>query len=172
MSHRAPNSTDGYSARMDDLSPMFGEDIYSRDALQYFGTGERSDRAALAAIQKARRNPEATITVYRAVPSNVQDTHIRNGDWVALTPEYAREHGERTLDGDYRIIRETVAAGSFMETATVFMNSAMITVGMKFTGTQLAMQSKQVLPTTISVSSSRFRSDSTKPTRTDGIPWG
>lgn len=111
MSHRAPNSTDGYSARMDDLSPMFGEDIYSRDALQYFGTGERSDRAALAAIQKARRNPEATITVYRAVPSNVQDTHIRNGDWVALTPEYAREHGERTLDGDYRIIRETVAAG-------------------------------------------------------------
>ena len=110
MMHVAPNSKDGYSARLDDLTPMYGDDIYSPDAEYYFGTGESYDGAAIAAIQNAHNNPDALVTVYRAIPSSVQDYVLRNGDWVTSVEDYAREHGERTLEGAYRIIRETVPA--------------------------------------------------------------
>ena len=110
MMHVAPNSKDGYSARLDDLTPMYGDDIYSPDAEYYFGTGESYDGAAIAAIQNAHNNPDALVTVYRAIPSSVQDYVLRNGDWVTTVEDYAREHGERTLEGAYRIIRETVPA--------------------------------------------------------------
>lgn len=110
MMHVAPNSKDGYSARLDDLTPMYGDDIYSPDAEYYFGTGESYDGAAIAAIQNAHNNPDALVTVYRAIPSSVQDNVLRNGDWVTTVEDYAREHGERTLEGAYRIIRETVPA--------------------------------------------------------------
>lgn len=108
MMHVAPNSKDGYSARLDDLTPMYGDDIYSPDAEYYFGTGESYDGAAIAAIQNAHNNPDALVTVYRAIPSSVQDNVLRNGDWVTTVEDYAREHGERTLEGAYRIIEETV----------------------------------------------------------------
>lgn len=110
MMHVAPNSKDGYSARLDDLTPMYGDDIYSPDAEYYFGTGESYDGAAIAAIQNAHNNPDALVTVYRAIPSSVQDNVLRNGDWVTTVEDYAREHGERTLEGAYRIIEETVPA--------------------------------------------------------------
>lgn len=110
MMHVAPNSKDGYSARLDDLTPMYGDDIYSPDAEYYFGTGESYDGAAIAAIQNAHNHPDALVTVYRAIPSSVQDYVLRNGDWVTTVEDYAREHGERTLEGAYRIIRETVPA--------------------------------------------------------------
>lgn len=110
MMHVAPNSKDGYSARLDDLTPMYGDDIYSPDAEYYFGTGESYDGAAIAAMQNAHNNPDALVTVYRAIPSSVQDYVLRNGDWVTTVEDYAREHGERTLEGAYRIIRETVPA--------------------------------------------------------------
>lgn len=110
MMHVAPNSKDGYSARLDDLTPMYGDDIYSPDAEYYFGTGESYDGAAIAAIQNAHNNPDALVTVYRAIPSSVQDNVLRNGDWVTTAEDYAREHGERTLEGAYRIIEETVPA--------------------------------------------------------------
>lgn len=110
MQHQAPNSKDGYSARFDDLSIMFGDDIYTKNAIAYFGTGETYDRISVRAIQSARNNPDAMITVYRAVPNSVKDTVLRNGDWVTTARQYAEDHGERSLDGDYRIVSEKVPA--------------------------------------------------------------
>lgn len=110
MMHAAPNSRDGYSARFDDLTPMYGDDIYGPHAEDYFGTGESYDGAAIAAIQNAKNNPNGLVTVYRAIPSGVPDSVLRNGDWVTTVEDYAREHGERTLEGAYRIIEETVPA--------------------------------------------------------------
>ena len=110
MQHQAPNSKDGYSARFDDLSIMFGDDIYTKNAIAYFGTGETYDRISARAIQSARNNPDAMITVYRAVPNSVKDTVLRNGDWVTTARQYAEDHGERSLDGDYRIVSEKVPA--------------------------------------------------------------
>lgn len=110
MQHSAPNSKDGYSARFDDLSIMFGDDIYTKNAIAYFGTGETYDRISVRAIQSARNNPDAMITVYRAVPTSINDTVLRNGDWVTTARQYAEDHGERSLDGDYRIVSEKVPA--------------------------------------------------------------
>ena len=110
MMHAAPNSRDGYSVRFDDLSPMYGDDIYSPYAENYFGTGESYDGAAIAAIQNAQNNPNGLVTVYRAIPSGSPDSVLRNGDWVTTVEDYARKHGERTLEGAYRIIEETVPA--------------------------------------------------------------
>lgn len=110
MQHSAPNSKDGYSARFDDLSIMFGDDIYAKNAIAYFGTGETYDRISVRAIQSARNNPDAMITVYRAVPTSIKDTVLRNGDWVTTARQYAEDHGERSLDGDYRIVSEKVPA--------------------------------------------------------------
>lgn len=110
MMHAAPNSRDGYSVRFDDLSPMYGDDIYSPYAENYFGTGESYDGAAIAAIQNAQNNPNGLVTVYRAIPSGSPDSVLRNGDWVTTVEDYARKHGERTLEGAFRIIEETVPA--------------------------------------------------------------
>lgn len=42
--------------------------------------------------------------------SNQSPKKINNGDWVAITPEYAREHGEQALNGKYKVLTKTVRA--------------------------------------------------------------
>ena len=110
MLHSAPNGSDGYSVRFDDVSTMFGDDIYGSFAERYYGTGEDYDAKAIEVLQKAYNNPDSLITVYRAIPENIQDTALRNGDWITTVEEYARDHGERNLEGNYKIISETVPA--------------------------------------------------------------
>lgn len=110
MAHRAPNSDSGVA--LPNADAVYGADgsIYSPAAGRYYGEGRSYDGKALVAFNKARNNPGAMITVYRAVPSDIQDTKLRNGDWVCPTREYASEHGEMYFDGNYRIIKETVPA--------------------------------------------------------------
>lgn len=110
MSHRAPNQESGVS--LDKADSAFGGDgsIYASMAVQYFGEGRAYDRKALSAISRAKNNPNAMVTAYRAVPNSVQETQLRNGDWVTLTREYAQEHGERTFDGGFRVISQRVPA--------------------------------------------------------------
>lgn len=112
MDHRAPNSRDGYSNSIDNIDKSYGSDgsIYSSGAVYYYGEGRDYDSKAISVIKSARNNPEKKITVYRAVPTDVKDSRMRNGDWVAIVKEYAAEHGDRVLDGNYRIIENTVPA--------------------------------------------------------------
>lgn len=49
-----------------------------------------SDRESIGAVRSFRGRPNHKVTVYRAAPPGV--THINPGDWVALSPEYARQH--------------------------------------------------------------------------------
>ena len=110
MAHRAPNPDSGVA--LPNADAVYGADgsIYTPAAGMYYGEGRSYDGKALVAFNKARNKPGAMITVYRAVPSEVQDAKLRNGDWVTPTREYASEHGEMYFDGDYRIIKETVPA--------------------------------------------------------------
>lgn len=110
MNHRAPNAESGTVLSNADMA--YGNDgsIYSPAAATYYGEGRPYDGKALVAFNKARSNPEAMIPVYRAVPGDIQDAKLRNGDWVTPTREYAVEHGEMYFDGDYRIVKETVPA--------------------------------------------------------------
>ena len=112
MDHKAPNSHDDTAHSIDQLDKAYGGDgsLYSSKAVYYYGEGRAYDRKAIKVIQSVRNNPDAMVTIYRAVPTSIKDTRVRNGDWVAIVKEYAEEHGNRVLDGDYRIIENTVPA--------------------------------------------------------------
>lgn len=110
-SHRAPGRE--YGASLDDPREMFGgDDIYSENAMRYFGHGDTAmDRESIRAINAARGNPDAEITVYRAIPSDLEGAEINMGDWVTPSRRYAEIHGEGPLGGDYQIIEQKVRAG-------------------------------------------------------------
>ena len=44
-------------------------------------------------IEAAKGKPNKKVKVYRAVPKGV--TEINSGDWLTLSKEYAKMHGER-----------------------------------------------------------------------------
>lgn len=106
--HTAPSLAPG--ATLDNPADIWGDDIYRREAVQWFGTGDPSlDRQSVSVIQRMRNNPDAEVTIYRAVPDNVGDD-IYAGDWVTTSERYARDHGESWLGGKYKIIKERVKA--------------------------------------------------------------
>tara|TARA_R110000851_G_scaffold137013_1_gene272788 strand:+ start:256 stop:1404 length:1149 start_codon:yes stop_codon:yes gene_type:complete len=90
MQHTAPTREDNPSG--DDLTDTFGSDIYTGNALQYFGTGSSYDNKAIRIIQEMKGKPEKAVTIYRAVPKSVKS--INSSDWVTTTKEYAQDHME------------------------------------------------------------------------------
>lgn len=113
MSHTAPNSTDGLSQNLTDMTELFGgEAVYGNRAAHLFGDDEYFDtNTMLSTIRRARNNPEMLVTIYRAIPKQIKGVHVRNGDWITLSKAYAENHGLREFDkGGYRIIEEQVPA--------------------------------------------------------------
>ena len=107
-SHSAPNA-EVYGATLDDLTKIMPANVYAPEGKQLYGLGDRLvDSEWRIAALKAKGKPDAEIEVYRAVPKGVKD--INSGDWVTTSKTYAQQHGERTLDGDYEIIKRKVKA--------------------------------------------------------------
>jgi hypothetical protein len=110
MAHRAPSAewfSKGQASRLDDLTPAVGEDIYGPNGRNYFGTGnDAHDGPSLALIKMKRGQPDANVTVYRAVPADVDA--INDGDWVSLSEAYAKSHAK---DG-WKIIKQRVPVKS------------------------------------------------------------
>ena len=102
--HRPPSKKGG--APLNDLTgagEVYPDDIYGSKAAQYYGTGMPSmDRKTVGIIQSLRGKPDAEVTIYRAVPNNVKD-EIKSGDWITINRDYAIQHGESTLRGNYKI---------------------------------------------------------------------
>lgn len=72
--------------------------------------GDESSKKIFASIQEQyERNPYKLpeVDIYRAVPTYIND--INNGDWITLSYEYAKEHGERVLNNDYKILQDKVS---------------------------------------------------------------
>jgi hypothetical protein len=108
-SHTAPSSE--FGAPLYDLSQMYPADVYSAKAAQYYGSGnKRADIEAFNLAKRVRGNPDAEVTIYRAVPKNADISNINAGDWVTLTKDYAKGHGESVLRGDYKILSQKVKA--------------------------------------------------------------
>ena len=109
-SHSAPGPD--FGAPLHDLTgggQMYPADVYSSKAVQYYGTGfDQADKEAFDLARKVRGNPNAEVTMYRAVPKGVGG--INAGDWVTLSKDYAKVHGESVLNGDYKIIKKKVKA--------------------------------------------------------------
>lgn len=113
-SYRSTHTAPGphFGAPLHDLTgggQMYPSDVYSPKAAQFYGTGyPEADREAFALANRVRGNPNAEVTMYRAVPKNVAD--INEGDWVSLSKQYAKNHGESVLGKDYRVIGKKVKA--------------------------------------------------------------
>lgn len=162
--HTAPGPD--FGAPLHDLTgggQMFPDDIYSSKAAQYYGHSIPYDQKAVSIAQQYRNKPNATVTIYRAVPSEITNlekltqiekdmaafmrrgtvpknsqfengnkwyewahgereklrnlpdepttkTNINPGDWITLTREYAKDHGESALKGQYKILSKKVKA--------------------------------------------------------------
>lgn len=111
-SHTAPGPD--FGAPLHDLTgggQMYPADVYSTKAAQYYGTGyPKADKEAFALANKVRGNPDAEVMMYRAVPKDASIESINTGDWVTLSKDYAKNHGEAVLDNDYKIISKKVKA--------------------------------------------------------------
>lgn len=64
--------------------------------------------AAIDAIKNGEK--DVKVKVYRAVPTSVKESKLRNGDWVTPSKKYAEMHGTKRLEGKYRIIEDEVPA--------------------------------------------------------------
>lgn len=116
-SHQAPNRE--FGATLDDLTgggEMYPADVYSPKGYQYYGTGNSYDKKAFDIANKFKGKPDAMVEIYRAVPKGVSD-EINAGDWVTLTKEYALDHGEGPLKGDFKIIKKKVKASDIYTNA-------------------------------------------------------
>lgn len=110
MDHSAPNGSDEISQSIDNLKGLYPDDLYSNKGYQYYGSGYDSmDRQAWEILKRVKGNPDAKVTIYRAYPKGTGGT-ITNGDWVTIVRDYAVEHGEANLDGDYQIVSKDVKA--------------------------------------------------------------
>lgn len=90
MQHTAPMREDNPSGS--DVTSVFDKDIYTGNALRYFGTGSSYDNKAIKIIQGMKGKPEKAVTIYRSVPKSVKS--INSSDWVTTTREYAKQHME------------------------------------------------------------------------------
>jgi len=111
-SHKAPNPD--FGAPLHDLTgggQMYPADVYSSKAVQFYGTGyPKADKEAFSLANKVRGNPDAEVTMYRAVPKDESISSINKGDWVTLSKDYAQNHGESVLGNNYKIISQKVKA--------------------------------------------------------------
>jgi hypothetical protein len=107
-SHRAPDGTNGEGS-MDAMDRTYPDDIYGPKGAQYYGARRPDDVKIHKLIQSVRGNPDAMVTVYRAVPKGV-GAEITPGNWVSPSREYAAEHGERFPNG-YEVLERQVRAG-------------------------------------------------------------
>lgn len=92
---------------------VYPDDIYSGNAAQYyghFGGNDRQDVRTVGLLQSLRGRPDAEVTVYRAVPKDAPTATINAGDWVTPNRDYAKGHGESTLQGEYKIVAKRVKA--------------------------------------------------------------
>ncbi len=111
-SHTAPGPD--FGAPLYDLTgggQMYPADVYSTKATQFYGTGyPKADKEAFDLAKRVRGNPDAEVTMYRAVPKDEKITSINVGDWVTLSKDYAKTHGESVLGNDYKILTKKVKA--------------------------------------------------------------
>lgn len=95
ISHR-PMQDAGGASRLHDLLPAFGDDIYGKNALQFFGSGDAREKDVLRVLHSLRGKPDAEVTIYRGVPKG-SASMINAGDWVTLSPKVAADYGDQVL---------------------------------------------------------------------------
>ena len=106
--HRPPSEEDG--APLHDLTQngVYPDDVYSSKGRSWYGVGDGSDNKAWDKVYTNRGKQNASVSIWRAVPKGVQ--RINPGDWVTIDKQYAIDHGERSLNGEYDLLKMRVLA--------------------------------------------------------------
>jgi hypothetical protein len=86
--HQAPRRADEFGSPATYIEEMM-PDFYARPNIYTTGM-DQSDRESVAALQRIKNKPNEMVTIYRAVPKEVD--RINPGDWVTLSPSYADSH--------------------------------------------------------------------------------
>jgi hypothetical protein len=72
-------------SRLDNLTPSYGEDIYTPNALQYFwDRNYLPDKKVIQILKQVKNNPDMEVTMYRAIEKWDRET-FNPWDWVSLT---------------------------------------------------------------------------------------
>ena len=105
--HQPVGPQDENPVRLDDVTISttgeqagYPSDFYSSQGQRQYAQGPRfaddefglSNQQSYRAIQAARGNPDAEVTIYRGVPNEGSITSINAGDFVTLSPKYAELH--------------------------------------------------------------------------------
>jgi hypothetical protein len=105
--HQPAGPQDENPVRLDDVTISttgeqagYPSDFYSGQGQRLYAQGPRfaddefglSNQQSYRAIQAARGNPDAEVTIYRGVPNEESITSINAGDFVTLSPKYAELH--------------------------------------------------------------------------------
>lgn len=119
--HTSPGPDSG--APLHDVSSngVYPSDFYSQKGFSYYSDyGNDYDRENHNKIIRYRNQPDKKVWIHRAIPKKVHKkamktenpigNMIRSGDWVTISKEYAKDHGEANLNGDYKIASKLVPA--------------------------------------------------------------
>jgi hypothetical protein len=118
--HQAPSPD--FGAPMHDVTrDMYPKDFYSPNGLRYYADHtDPNDRDAYNKVTRVKGKPNEMVSIHRAIPTKVYNEAlkkdsplkhmIRKGDWVAINKDYAKDHGEAVLLGDYKIASMRVPA--------------------------------------------------------------
>ena len=107
--HSAPTSEDGAPLWNIAANGIYPDDVYGPNGMSWYGTGDRFlDSEAYSILRKAHGRRDKQLTIYRAVPKGVKG--INRGDWVTTVRQYAKDHGESALNGEYDIVKKSVTA--------------------------------------------------------------
>ena len=75
------------------------------------GAYQRADqykRESIEAIRKAKASKSGKVTIYRAVPADIKEGSVRNGDWVTFSKAYVEYHISLQDWEKGRIIKQVV----------------------------------------------------------------
>jgi hypothetical protein len=110
-------SPDPDSSPMHDVTKneVYPKDFYSHVGLRHYAPGhdDNTDASSYHKILSVRDKPDEHVRVYRAIPHvdgkkgrdpvTRNSSHIRPGDWVTISKQYAVDHGEAHLNGNYSL---------------------------------------------------------------------
>lgn len=106
MRHQAPRRADEFGSPATDVEEMV-PGFYENPNL--YGSGyAQADKESRSVLMSIRGKPNAPVTIYRAVPEGVDK--INPGDWVTLSPTYAKEHGRSNVSSGFDVLSKVIPA--------------------------------------------------------------
>jgi hypothetical protein len=106
MRHQAPRRADEFGSPATDVEEMM-PGFYENPNL--YGSGyAQADKESRSVLMSIRNKPNAPVTIYRAVPEGVDK--INPGDWVTLSPTYAKEHGRSNVSSGFDVLSKVIPA--------------------------------------------------------------